>query len=235
MAKTLLQIVQDACRDVGQPRPSIVVSATTETPGRMLRLLNEAGKQLLEDHDWNALMDVETFTPTATQVQASHPPSDFHKFTGQTQLWDITNRRPLVGPLAPSKWLRLVVDAQQNIDHYWAMIGGKINVLPVPAVTDSFVYSYQTRNWVFASDGTTGKAEFTADDDTPRLPDELLIRELVWRWLQSIGVDYGEAMATCNRYKETVIAADRGPRILSLSEPFRNGLPDGFWPGTITP
>lgn len=233
--KTLLQIVQEAAKDVGQPRPSLVVSATNETPLRMLRLLNKAGQQLIKDHNWQALTDVETFTPTATQVQASHPPSDYDRMTPPSQIWDIGNKRPLVGPLAIEKWLRLVVDAQQSIDKYWTLIGGKINILPVPATTDSFVYAYQSRNWVYAADGTTAKAEFTADDDTPRIPDELLILELIWRWKQSIGIDYGEDLATCNRMKEMMIAADRGPRILNLSQPFRDGPPEGFWPGTVTP
>lgn len=233
--KTLLEIVQDACKDVGQPRPSLVVSATTETPLRMLRLLNKAGQQLIKDHDWNALTDVETFTPTATQVQSSHPPSDYDRMTSQTEMWDINNQRRLVGPLGIPKWLRLVVDAQQSIDKYWTLIGGKINILPVPATTDSFVYSYQSKNWVYASDGSTGKSEFTADDDTPRISDELLTLELIWRWKQSIGIDYGEDMSTCNRMKEMMIAADRGPRTISTSQPFRDGVPDGFWPGVITP
>jgi hypothetical protein len=235
MAMTMLQIVQEACKDVGQPRPALVASATLETPLRMLRLLNKAGQQLIKDHDWNALMDVETFTPTATQVQASHPPTDYDRMTSQTQLWDIGNKRPLIGPLSITKWLRLVVDAQQSIDHYWTLIGGKINVLPVPAVTDSFVYAYQTKNWAFAADGTTGKPVLTLDDDVPRISDELLVLELVWRWKQSIGIDYGEDMATSNRMKEMIIAADRGPRILSLSTPFRGNVPEGFWPGTVTP
>jgi hypothetical protein len=201
----------------------------------MLALLNEAGQQLIKDHDWNALTDVETFTPTATQVQASHPPSDYDRMTSQTQMWDIGNQRRLVGPLPITKWLRLVVDVQQSIDKYWALIGGKVNILPVPAVTDSFVYSYQSKNWVYASDGVTGKSSLTLDDDMPRLPDELLMLELVWRWKKSIGIEYGEDMASCNRMKETMIAADRGPRVLNLSEPFRDGVPDGYWPGTVTP
>jgi hypothetical protein len=231
---TLLQIVQDACRDVGQPVPALVVSATEETPKRMLRLLNKAGQQLIKDHDWSVLMDVETFTPTATQIQSSHPPADFDRFTSQTSMWDVGNKRPMVGPLSLDKWLRVVVDNQQQIDKFWAYIGGKVNVLPVPATTDSFVYAYQSKNWVFASDGTTGKAAFSADDDTPRIASELLILELVWRWKQSIGLDYGEDMASCNRLKETIIAADRGNRILNLASPTRNAIPDNLWIGTIT-
>lgn len=232
--KTLLEIVQDACADVGQPRPSLVASATEETPKRMLRLLNKAGQQLLKDHDWNALTTVQTVTPTATQVQSAHPPSDFDRFTSETALWDIGMKRPAVGPLAMDKWLRLVVEVTSAADKYWTLIAGKVNILPVPAVTDSFVYSYQSKNWVL-SGSSAAKAAFTDDDDTPRISDELLILELIWRWKQSIGLDYGEDMASAARLKETIIAADRGNRILSLATPFRGELPDSYWPGVITP
>lgn len=232
--RTMLEIVQDACKDVGQPRPSIVASAPQETPLRMLRLLNKAGHQLIKDHGWNVLTTVVSFNPTATQVQAAHPPADYDRMTANTQLWDITNRRPLVGPLAIPKWMRLVVDAQQSIDKYWALIGEKINILPVPAVTDNFVYAYQSKHWVLdVSD--TPKSSFTVDTDVPRIDDELLTLELVWRWKHAIGIDYAEDMANAGRRKETVIAADRGPAIISTSQPFRDGLPEGFWPGTITP
>lgn len=232
--KTVLEIVQDACRDVGQPRPSVVVSATTDTPLRMLRLLNKAGQSLIKAHDWSALTTVETFSPTATQAQASHPPSDYDRFTSETAMWDVTNKRPLVGPLAMDKWLRLVVDTNTNIDHYWTLIAGKVNILPVPDTTDSYVYSYQSKNWVMSA-ASSAKSSFTADDDTPRIPDELLTLELIWRWKKAIGLDYAEEMNDANRLKAAMISADRGPRVLSLSSPFRRGLPEGFWPGTITP
>jgi len=230
---TLLQIVQDAARDVGQPVPSLVASSNEETPRRMLRLLNKAGQQLIKDHDWSVLMDVETFTPTATQIQSSHPPADFDRFTSQTPMWDINNKRPMVGPLSIDKWLRVVVESTQQIDKFWAYINSQVNILPVPATTDSFVYSYQSKNWVLSS-AAAPKAAFTADDDTPRLSAELLTLELVWRWKQSIGLDYGEDMATCNRLKETVIAADRGNRVLNLASPTMNAIPDNLWIGTIT-
>ncbi|HLO79216.1 MAG TPA: hypothetical protein VK196_22385 [Magnetospirillum sp.] len=232
--KTLLQIVQDICKETGQPRPSVVASATTETPLRMMRMVNRAGRQLAIEHDWQALTTVTTFTPTATQVQASHPPAGFLRFTSQTQLWDIGNKRPAVGPLSPQKWLRLVVDSQQSIDKYWTMIGGQINILPVPATTDSFVYAYQTKYWA-QNAALAGVEAFSADDDTPLISDELLILEGIWRWKQALGLDYAEDMATAARYKEMAIAADRGPRILTLDRPFRSGAPDTFWPGTITP
>lgn len=233
MARTLLQIVQDACKDVGQPRPSGVASATTETPGRMLRLLNKAGRQLIKDHDWNILMDVESFTAVATQAQTHpHPPSDFDRFTSQTSLWDVTLKRPVVGPLPLEKWLRVIVDNTNGMDKFWTMIGGQINITPTPTTSDDFTYAYQSKNWV-ADSADTPKASFTADDDYPRIDDELLVLELVWRWKASIGIDYAEDLATSSRYKETVIAADRGPRLINLATP-QNDLPNNMWPRTIS-
>lgn len=234
MARTLLEIVQDACREVGQPRPSVVTSATSDTPLRMMSLLNTAGRNLAIEHDWTALTDVETFTPLAQESQTGHPPADFLKFSSEAAMWDINNQRPLIGPLALDKWMRLVVDAQQSIDKYWTVIGGTIRILPAPAVTDSFTYSYQSKNWVISA-ASALKASFTADDDQPRLDDELLVLELIWRWKQSIGVDYAEDMSNAGRRKETVIAADRGNRIINLSRPQLGGIPENYWPGVISP
>ena len=231
---TLLEIVQEACKEVGQPRPSVVISATSDTPVRMLSLLNTAGKNLAIEHDWTALTDVETFTPLAQESQTGHPPADFQKFTSQAAMWDVNNERPLVGPLPMDQWMRLVVDAQQNIDKYWTVIGGTIRILPAPAVTDSFTYAYQSKNWVLSA-ALASKAAFTADDDTPRIDDELLLLELIWRWKHSIGVDYAEDISNAGRRKEMVISADRGNRIVSLSKPWDGDIPDTFWPGTITP
>ena len=231
--RTLLQIVQDACRDVGQPRPSVVASATEATSGRMLRLLNKAGQQLIKDHDWSILMNVRSFTPLAAETQVE-PPSDYDRITSQSGLWDVNNKRPVVGPIAMEKWLRLTIDNVASIDKYWRLIGSVIHILPAPTATDSFRYSYQSKNWVANASGMP-KPNFTADDDYPLIHDELLTLELVWRWKQEIGIDYAEDLANSARLKEVIIAADRGPSILSLSQPNGGSLPENFWPGVITP
>lgn len=231
--KTLLQIVQEACRDVGEPRPSVVASSPTETPLRMLALLNEAGQQLIKDHDWNVLKTIRTFTPVAAEAQ-TEPPADYDRLTPNTTIWDITNKRPLIGALSTDKWLQLYVNTISSLDKYWTFVGGVFHILPTPSASDSFVYSYQSKNWVMNST-PVAVSEFSADDDTPRLPDELLKLELIWRWKQKLGLDYAEEMANCGRLKETLISADRGTRITSLSSPWSNrDLPDNYWPGVIT-
>ena len=232
MARTLLQIVQDACSDVGQARPAIVASSSTETPIRMLRLLNKAGIQLTKETAWNELTNVRTFTAVAAQAQIE-PPADYARLSPQTSLWDVSLLRPAVGPIAIDKWLNLTTNTIAGPDKYWTLIGAKFNIYPAPAVTDDFTYAYQSKNWVVNS--TTYKDRFTADDDTPLIDDELLTLELIWRWKAAIGIDYAEDMANASRQKEIVLAANRGPRIIELSDPFQGSLPEGFWPGVVTP
>lgn len=234
MARTLLQIVQDACSDVGQPRPNVVASATLETPVRMLRILNKAGIALAREIEWNALTTVRTFTATASQVQSAEPPSDYSRITPISQLWDVSLKRPAVGPLPMDKWLNLITNTVTGGDKYWAIIGDKINLYPTPAGTEQFTYAYQSKNWVYSST-SVGKDRFTLDDDTPRIDDELLTLELIWRWKQAIGIDYAESMQDATRQKEIVFAANRGPRVLNLSSPWQGELPSGYWPGVISP
>jgi hypothetical protein len=231
---TLLSIVQDACYTVGMPAPSSVVSSNNETPKRMLRLINEEGRSLAREHDWSALKQVESFaTDTVNREQAAQPPSDFDRFSPTTALWDVANKRPLVGVISTNAWLRLLVDDVSSVERYWIMLNGKINITPVTGTSDTIYYAYQTKNWVRPASGDDKEA-FTLDTDTSLLPDELLKLGLIWRWKHAIGTDYSEDLASYGRQKEMSIAADRGTGETSMTTTFRGGLPEGWWPGTIT-
>jgi len=233
MARTLLQIVKDACSDVGQPRPSVVASSTLETPIRMLRLLNKSGRTLINEIAFNELMTVRTFTAVAAQLQVE-PPSDYQRLTPKAALWDVSLKRPAVGPISADNWLNLITNTTTGGDKYWALIGGKFNIYPAPSVTNEFSYSYQSKNWVLSS-AAAPKDEFTIDDDTPVIDDELLVLELIWRWKAAIGIDYAEAMQDATRRKEIILANNRATITTQLSDPFHGSLPDTYWPGVITP
>lgn len=232
MARTLLQIVQDASTDIGLSRPAVVASATLESPIRMLRILNKAGLQLAKEIAWNELLTVRTFTAVAAQAQIE-PPSDYGRMAPMSALWDVSLRRPAVGPLPTDKWLDLLTNTTTGGDKYWTLIAGKFNIYPTPAVTDTFTFGYISKNWVV--NGSFYKDRFDDDDDEPIIDAELLTLELIWRWKSAIGLDYAEDMANANRQKEIVVAATRGPRILELSDPFRGDLPANYWPGVISP
>lgn len=232
--KNMLQIIQDACTDVGQPRPSVVASATDETPRRMLRLLNKAGTQLMREFEWPTLRETETFTATAAEAQTEPSITDFARLSPQSTIWHVGTQRQVIGPVSMEKWNQLHIFPTSTAQFYWTMLAGRFNIYPAPTVSDQFRYSYVYQKWAKTPDSVTYKLEFDADDDKHDLDDEMLTLELVWRWKQAIGIDYAEDMASCNRYKEVLYAGLRNKDVVNLSDPWQGKLPEGYWPGTIT-
>lgn len=232
--KNMLQIVQDACTDVGQPRPTVVASSTDETPRRMLRLLNKAGTQLMREFEWPRLRVVETFTAVAQEEQTEPSTTEFARLAPQSTIWHVNTQRQVIGPVSLEKWNQLHVFPVSTAQFYWTIIGLRFSIYPVPTTSDQFTFAYVFQKWTSNAAGTVFGLEFTADDDTHLLDDELLTLELVWRWKQAIGIDYGEDMATCNRYKELLYAGLRNKDVVNLSDPWQGKLPEGYWPGTIS-
>ena len=83
------------------------------------------------------------------------------------------------------------------------------------------------------SSASQGKAEFTADDDSSYLSEELIIQGLRWRWKQAKGLPYAEDMETYERNVSKAIGEDGGASALSIAGidafPWRPNVPEsGF-------
>ncbi len=234
---TILDIVQDITTQIGLPEPSAAVTAADSNVKTIMRLVMRAGNELATDHSWSALRNIETFPGIASQIQTGQPPAAFDRFTDNTYLWDVGMRRRVIGVLNSDEWLMVTVQAVTAVQKYWSMQQGVINILPIPAVTDSFRYEYVSKNWIRPEGETTNtndKAAFTADTDFPIIPSELLVLSVVWRWKAAKGLDYAEDMSTFERNKESTIGSDRGPHAVSTTGAFLGRYPDNYWPGVIT-
>lgn len=232
--KNMLQIIQDACTDVGQPRPAIVASATEETPRRMLRLLNKAGTQLMREFEWPRLRETEVFTAVAAEEQAEPSTTEFARLAPNSTLWHVNSQKRVIGPVSMEEWNQLHIFPTSTAQFYWIMDGRRFSIFPAPTTSDQFRYAYIWQKWAANAAGTVFNLQFTADDDIHLLDDEMLTLELVWRWKQAIGIDYAEDMASANRYKEVLYAGMRNKSIVNLSDPWQGKLPEGYWPGTIS-
>lgn len=232
----LLEIIQDVCQRVKLPQPSVIVSSTDDLTATLLSLANASGKALAASHDWQFLSRIVTFTGIADQVQTGQPPAAFDRFTANSDLWDVNQRRALIGVVDQNAWLRLTIDSITGPTRYWSRQSGIINILPTPDTSDSFRYSYQSKNWVRpdgATDDTTDTAVFMGDGDSPLFNAELVTLDIIWRFKQAKQLDYAEDMASFERMKETVISSDRAPRTIRTTHNFRGDVPSTFWPGTI--
>lgn len=228
---TLLNIVQKICIQIGIPDPGSVYSNTASDVQQLMRLVQQAGNELMQEHSWSILRRTRSFTGTATQEQPNDPPADFDRFVPNSRLWNVNDRRDLAGVTNNEDWLRLTIEGTGGAVDYWTLTGGKINIYPVPSVEDEFRYIYVSKNWILDADETTTKDEFEADTDTIRLPKELVILSGVWRWKQAKGLDYAEDFATFERRKEKTIGDDRGPHTVSTAR--QSGFPATYWPWEI--
>ncbi len=233
---TMLSIVQDVCDQIqGISRPSEVVGSSDAGLQQMLRLLNKAGKRLAKRHDWSRLTKVRTFTGIATQAQTGEPPTGFRKFASEGRIYNVDTDRPLMGTQSQDKFTYLTLLDLGGIDFYWTMIDGVINITPTPAITNSFKYTYISKNWARpagATDDTGDKAAFTVDTDTTLLDEELLTLDLVWRWKHAKGLEYAEDMRDAEDEIATAIAQDRGPHTVSTAHVWED-IPPNIWPYTI--
>ncbi len=71
MSSTMLQIVQQATAEMGLPVPASVAGNQTQDVVQELALLNAAGRQLLREHQWQAINKAYTFTVQFTTITAN--------------------------------------------------------------------------------------------------------------------------------------------------------------------
>jgi hypothetical protein len=222
-----LTVVQEACDQLqGITRPTSVVSSSDPGVQQMLRLLNQAGRSLARDHDWSSIVVVRNFTGLAQQAQTGEPPAAFDRFVSGGQIFDVDRKLPLSGSIDQSRFQWLTLQIMGGIDRYWAIIDGVINITPAPTGTETYRYSYVSKNWCAGGD------KFTADTDTSELNEELLTLSLIWRWNRAKGLDYAEDMRNFELEKERMIARDKGPRSINTAHIF-DTLPGSFWPDHI--
>lgn len=213
---SLLSIVQDALRDIGDFEiPSSVVGNRNLTAVQSLRLANAEGRSLAAKHNWSVLRVTTTITTVANDADYALP-ADFDRFEDNTW-WDETNSWMLIGPVTPQNWQALKSGIiADGVRRYFRISGGEFVVHPTPTVNgDTLVYQYISRNWC-ASSGGTGQSEFLADADVGILDEELLKRGLMWRFLKARGKPYAEEYEDYRDLRDKAIARDGGSAILRM-------------------
>lgn len=220
-------------------QPTVVVTSTDLQVLQMLELLKEAAEDLadygIDDSCWQALQREHTFVTVAQEEQTNTPiPADFGRFITGT-FYDRTSQRQLAGPLSPAQYQQQ--QARPVLLQPYLTFrerDGALLITPSPAAGDTIAYEYVSSYYAVSSAGVA-KREFTSDDDTTYLDEELLKKSLRWRWKQAKGLDYGEDMATFERATAAKFASDGGMPVLSIGAPAPRpqpellNIPQGSW------
>lgn len=236
---SVLSMVRATMGRLSLTPPSVVVTSTDNQVVQMFELLKEAAEDLadygIDESGWQAMQAEWTFVTVAQEAQTNTPlPPDFSRFINNT-FYDRTTQRQLVGPLTPIQF------QQQKsrpilLQPYLAFRerDGVFLIEPAPVAGDTIAYEYVSSFYAVSSAGQA-KREFTSDDDTTYLDEELLKKSLRWRWKQAKGLDYGEDMASYERSAAKTYAQDGAATALSIGEPAplpfpeRLNIQEGNW------
>jgi len=232
---TVLSIVQATMGRLSLTRPTVVVTSTDQQVIQMFELLKEEAKALTGRAVWQSMTKQETFVTTATEVQTNMPiPADLDRFIPDT-FFNRTQQRYMIGPVTPQEWQAL--QAQPSLGFVYLAFRereGQFIVNPVPPAGDTIAYEYVS-SYYAKSSADVAKEEFTSDDDTSYLDEELLKLGLRWRWKQAKGLEYGQDYDTYEREVEMRAGNDGGTRALDISGldryrfPGRPNIPQGNW------
>ena len=212
-----IELVQSVALRVGLPAPTTATSSTDPMVQQLLELMNEEGRELSARHGWQALRREATFTTLAAETQGtvSALAPGFKSFVNES-FWNRSLRRPLFGPLDPATWQQIKA---QNFAGPWShfMVRGNVLLMyPVPAAGQTCAFEYQSKLWVLAVDGITGRELFTRDDDTAYVDDDAMMLGTIWRWRQAKGLEYAEDFRKYELRVADLMGRDGAKPILNL-------------------
>lgn len=242
--KTLLATVQEICGRLAQPVPNTVYGSSDKQVVQMMRLLEEGLDWLGQRGQWQTMIKEVTWLTLANEDQGSlnsatglgSGPSVLqgYDYLLPDTLWDRTNRMPLFGELPDIDWAAMkawIINGPRfqfrlNNDHFY--------VNPVPTAGWTWAMNYLSTHTILDTNGTTTKSRFTADTDLVKLPENIVMADLKWRWKKEKGLAYEEDFNTAEAMTVNALARQRPRRKLSMSSQSADSrpqiiVPQGSW------
>jgi hypothetical protein len=198
---SLITAVNEAADLVSLDRFTAVAGSGGDDAKTMLAIAQQAGEEIAHRVDWNRLVK------TANVVGVPYTlPADYHRPVPGAAL--VTALGVFIRPITNTgEWATLSKVALSQPYFYRAQ--GKINIIPTSAAVNATL-NYVSGNFVVKVDGTTFRNAFESDDDGTVFNEDLLVRNMVWRWKRQKGLDYVDDLAEFEAMLTSEIKADRG-------------------------
>lgn len=232
MALSVLSICQEALEGIGIDPPGSITTGG-DLGNRLRGIANAVGQSLATRYDWQQLKAEATFvTNDGSEVQYTKPET-VRKVLDET-IWNRTTQRRLFN-LTTQGWNRIKSDGISPATevYYWR---GNQMLMPLETVVagQTIAFEYIDSRWVSNAAGTTFTRRFSGDTEIPRLDDHMFVLGVRWRYLQSLGLEYGEHFREYEDYVHQKQAENEPRETMSLnpyhrSEGYDTQIPDGNW------
>lgn len=177
---SLLTIAEGLATNVGLPIPTAVVGVTERTWQEVLEHANATGEELARRVDWGQLTASTSFTGNGTDLLHELPAA----FSRITKGVGVRTSSGVVRPLTQAEWTNL--PTLSGVPRYFILRGTTMRFWPYLA-TGSVIVSYQSKNWC-----SNGTAEWSSDDNTSLIDENLFLKALEVRWRRAKGMDYAD-------------------------------------------
>ena len=223
---SLLTIATKALKRLsGFEVPSTFYGNNNLTAVACVNLLEEAGETLVREHRWQELITEYTFTTTSGTATYALP-TNFQAFANMSQ-WDRTNMWRLSGPIQSMvyQWLKSATVVASTTNRWFMVRGNLFTIYPTPTVTgDTIAFDYFTKAWITKQSDSTHVTEWTADLDTARIDEALLVLDLKWRFLQSKGMPFEPEYKAFESVKSNLVDDNGGRTMIDLNCGARSGF-----------
>jgi hypothetical protein len=221
MSMTLKEILDDVLMLAGADPELTYVNQGTAEVERMVALANRSATSIAQ-WEWQTLRQRYTFTlSTDTEYDL---PADYRAFIPDT-MFSENHVWPADFPTDTSFWSYLKATSGGSDARFtMRLLDGKLHVHQ-PESGEQVSFEYLSKYPVLSSTGTA-KERFTADTDTFRLDDDLLIKDLTWRYRKLVGhPDWQADLAEFRVYQTVKRGQDKGAQTLCPSEGHISGEP----------
>jgi len=228
---TCLSIVQTVLARLSLNTTNAAVGSTTQEVKTIVALCNEEGQELAARYPWTALQTETSFTTLAAEDQgALSTIAPGLNYIVNDTIWNRSLRRPVFGPRNQQSWQQQKAFAINGPWSSYRVKNGHIYMYPVPSADQSCYFEYISKNWCQDTTGATTYSAWNADDDEPRLDDQIIVLGTIWRWKKLKGFEYAEDFNVYERRVFDAMSRDGGKDWLNTA----NTKYDIF-PGIVVP
>lgn len=210
---TILSAMQAASIRLVGYRPSVFFSSSQTFEQELVDLVNAGAKDICRSQDWQALTKTYSFTGDSDKEDFDGP-ADYGRQLIDADIQDLNNWA--WGYFHLTNINEFLYRKARGFEPYpgaWIIYGGQFHFSPAPATGQSATFPYISKNYAVGNDGVS-KAEFTKDDDSFVLPEELLTLWLVWRWRENKKMDATGDQENFAKAFSEIAAKDAGSKII---------------------
>lgn len=211
---SLLSVGQSVAKRVGVSSPASLIGATGASEVRLLDALQWAAEYILDDHPWQQLIKLDTFSGDGSTTTFALP-SDFHRLPHANALWNSRTQAPLT-EISADTILGIDVRSVPYVYGAYTKIADQIRITPTMESGETTKY-YYISNLIASPESGDDAAEFAADTDTFVLGENLLENCAVWRWKSLRGLPAEQAYSDYRRALGKAIERSRGPTVIDAA------------------